>query len=169
MEAMKLLSLDPSSTMTGYAIMDEKANLVEAGLIKPRKAGDELWTRILTMSKSLITLIKEIEPTHCIVEVPIGKHRRLPAAMSGSLVKYGCAVGSLYLAAHLFCPHVYPVSTLWTGGKAKVRRAGAVAFRFPTYDPDKDKGLDMADAIGMGVWWLDQQAGRYAKRMLRKP
>jgi len=168
MSPIKLLSIDPSSKLTGYAVLDERANLLEAGLLRPRKTKDDIWDRIEAMCDGLMTLITEVNPTHCIIEVPTGRHARLPAMASGSLVKYGCAVGVMWAVAYLEVPHTYAVPTTWTGGKPKKIRAQSVALRFPNYSTEHDKGLDMADAIGMGVWWLGSMAGQYAKRMVAK-
>lgn len=166
MSPIKLLSIDPSSTLTGYAVMDERVNLLEAGLLKPRKTRDELWVRIEAMCDGLLALITEVNPTHCIIEVPTGRHARLPAMASGSLVKYGCAVGAMWAVASMQIINVYPVPTTWTGGKPKKVRAQSIALRFRNYSKEQDGGFDMADAIGMGVWWLEQQARQYAKRRM---
>jgi hypothetical protein len=47
---------------------------------------------------------------------------------------------------------------LWTGGQKPEVRAANIALEVPSYKEYQkdDSGLDAADAIGMGLWWIGQ-------------
>ena len=54
---------------------------------------------------------------------------------------------------------------LWTQGRPKQRTARSntisrqetIAATYPQYDPEKDRGADEADAIGLAVYWLTER------------
>lgn len=46
---------------------------------------------------------------------------------------------------------------LWTRGVPKEERAAWVRQCFDEYSPETDPGGDIADAIGLGLWWLKER------------
>jgi hypothetical protein len=49
---------------------------------------------------------------------------------------------------------------VWTAGQKPEVRAANIALEFPSYKEYQkydEPGLDAADAIGMGLWWIGQQ------------
>jgi hypothetical protein len=55
--------------------------------------------------------------------------------------------------------NVVPVNEDWTGGVTKEKRARLIAMEFPRYAAAMglDSGGDVADAIGIALWWMGQQ------------
>jgi len=158
------LFLDPSSTRTGYAIMKRPAVILEAGHLKPRRRDDSAEDRITTMAIDLEELIRKRPPSSIVIEIPSGKvHGRL-RGNAPHLVVYGMAVGAMYWAARSAVDSIPGGIHLvnaneWTRGQSKAKRCRLIAAEFPAYAKDfaSDSGGDMADAIGLGVWWYAKE------------
>lgn len=161
---MKLLTLDPSSTRTGYAVSTAATVIIDAGVLNPRKTGAPAEVRIPLMVADTRALITEHRPTRVLIEWPTGRvHGAIAARSRGQGQSlYGAAVGAIWQA----CIDAMPPSTVelvtthdWTVSKTKQTRVRALVQRMPglARTLEKDTGLDMADAIGMGVWWWDRQ------------
>lgn len=156
---MKLLSLDPSSTCTGYALF-KKGELGEFGLLKPSKRYDA-WERIKIIVEDVRSLIRIHKCDRVIIEVgkkPHGSVRQ--QSMGAGLIVYGMALGAVCLAVAESlesgrCEHVD--ANAWTRKKRKADRIAELAMYCPRYEPAKDPGGDAADAIDMGVWWLQDK------------
>jgi len=155
-----ILALDPSSTRTGYALLDEQEKLLEAGFLSPRKRTDPPAERIAAMVEDLLGLLHTLEPAAVVIEWTTGKvGRRRHHGAGAGLAVYGAALGALWQAA---CFHArqaggrveLAVENEWTDGRPKAERAAAIARLYPQYQAERDPGGDMADAIGLGGWWI---------------
>lgn len=159
---MTLLSLDPSSTRTGYAVMTGPRELIDAGLLTPKRQSDRAIDRARTMAHEVEGLIREHRPTSIVIETPHGKiHGNRPGAASGAAI-YGFAAGVIWWVCESYSPSpVYTVDpNTWTNRVSKKHRAACVACDFPRYDKRRDPGMDVADAIALGVWWFAERRVR---------
>lgn len=163
-----ILALDPSSTCTGYALLRSADDLAEAGRLRPGKTRDSAVHRITAMGVELAALIREWQPDEIVIEITSGKVgcRGRQRGMNGAgLAVYGMAVGYLWRVCleqqDRFRPPVYTVAENdWTRGVPKQQRAAGVALKYRNYRVIDDPGGDVADAIGLGCWWLREAALR---------
>jgi hypothetical protein len=96
-----------------------------------------------------------------VIEITSGKVARRARGKGhngAGLSVYGMAVG--YLWRECVAALGESVSTVeenvWTAGVPKDRRARHIATLFPAYRRAKDPGGDVADAIGLGRWYLQR-------------
>ena len=159
-----ILARDPSSTCTGYALLGDARRLVEAGVLSPVDAKAAPIVRIGLMMDQLAALIEEHKPERVIIEITSGKiaGRLRGSGMDGAgLGVYGMGVGAMYAVARLAVGDdcVVPIEeNRWTRQVGKGIRHRATAERFPKHRGAILKDHNMADAIGLGVWWFDTQA-----------
>lgn len=151
-----LITVDPSSTRTGYALWN-RGELAEAGYIGPDRVADAPLARIDAIGRELNAIVKTARPTVAVVEVPAGGPGS--ASRKGaktSLITYGLAVGYLLrLLLDAGIDRVVPIAeTEWTKGRPKRQRQLAIAATFPDYSTENDRKADAADAIGLGLWWV---------------
>jgi len=176
--ANTVFSIDPSSTCTGWAAMRPQLKLVASGRLLPPDTKADAHDRIDAMCLSLRKLLDEYTPRMILIEWTTG-HRagRLGKDVS-HLAIYGLAVGALWREAVGWTEKVTSLGVpavvmsipenLWTQGRPKQRTARSrtisrqeiIAATYPQYDPEKDRGADEADAIGLNVWWQEEQKGR---------
>ena len=156
-----VLAIDPSSTRTGYAVMADAMTIIDAGLLKPGKVKDPWLHRVRAMTIDLRGLLREVEPDIVLVEIP-HKHN---APHHKNLAAYGFAAGAMWAECFDHTEETHAVSAeVWTGKKSKSARQLGIDLMYPSYDPAKDKGGDIADAIGLARWWFRQQK---AQRIVR--
>lgn len=166
-----ILSIDPSSSKTGYAAFENVKHLAECGVLVADRA-DSSRERRRSMVKRVVELCHEFDPSAVVIEVPDGKvHRWQQGHNMGALSIYGMAVGAIVQAVDEWCEQreagersvIEAKVNTWTGGSKKAHRAVAARSLFPDhYDPDKDAGGDIADAVMLGVWYLDESVMREA-------
>lgn len=150
---MTILSLDPSSTLTGYALMSGDS-IVSAGLLKPHKRSAPARERVRHMAADLRVLIGELKPDRIVIEVSSGHVSKRHRGSGAGLAVYGYAVGYMAAIAHAAGLEVAEVEeNEWTRGVPKPRRIATIAALYPSYRADRDRGGDMADAIGLGSWY----------------
>ena len=154
----RVLSIDPSSTCMGYAVMTEAKALVDCGLLKPLRTRDPANARIETMVGEAVRLAQEMKPTRILIEDTSGKVGRRHRGNGAGLAVHGKSIG--WLVGRLF-PLGIPITLVpendWTNGVQKARRQQIVAVAFrPQYQAAQDKGGDAADAIGLARWWFVQ-------------
>ncbi len=156
---MRIIALDPSSTCTGYAVMESAETLVSAGLLRPRSS-DEAIERITSMACDLRELITECRPRKVVIEVTSGKvaGRHRQRSQGAGLGVYGTAVGAMYAVSLIemgwLRSRVVPIhENTWTHGVPKAQRQRHCAAAFPAYSMADDPGADVADAIGLGCWY----------------
>lgn len=156
---MRLLSLDPSSTAIGWAVFDA-ANLYRCGVCRP-KGSSPIWGRIRAAVDYTEALVIDHDPRQVVIEVTSG--RPFPGRAQTSIVGLALAQGAVYAAAELLSGdrrRVYTVTEQdWTNKQPKQQRARLIQLTEPVYQAihTSDKGLDAADAVGLGHWWIAQQ------------
>lgn len=155
-----ILSIDPASRKTGWAVLKRGPDLLDFGVVRGREKGDT-WDRIASIIEELHHVVGQVEQSHdghiehVVIEAPDVKVHRRYVGVQG-LAVYGVAVGAIWQACLHHHGRAFMVRAgVWTGGHPKEHRARYVGACFPQYDPDQDKGFDAADAIGLGLWWLD--------------
>jgi len=152
----KLLVLDPSSTCTGYAILNDYGRIIEAGRIKPTGKKSAIG-RIDEIVQTVVVLLNEHSPDQVLVEITAGKSaRRLGGKVQG-LGVYGMAVGAIRQACRTVVGGENVMSVeenVWTNSVPKRKRLQMLRMTVPEYRAKKDPGGDVGDAVGLGLWWL---------------
>jgi hypothetical protein len=152
--------------------------LIEAGLLLPHRVRDEAGDRLAAMKEDLIALLNEYQPAAIVIEWTSGKVIGSRHAGGGAgLPIYGVAVGTLWQVCEYWaqartaaghpCRVVRIAENEWTQGRPKLRRriggqpalsrVDLIQHRFPRYVPEKDPGGDVADAIGLNVYYQRKQ------------
>lgn len=153
---MKILSIDPSSSCTGYAVFDGRS-LIECGTFKP-KPSDTANVRIEAMAQDLRDTIAEHAPLVLLIEDTSGKVGRRHKGGGAGLAIYGKSIGYM-LATARATPGLRVITVLeneWTRGVSKDTRTARLAG-LRGYDAGQDPGGDAADAIGLALWWIARQ------------
>lgn len=173
---MTTLSIDPSATVTGYAVLSSDGRkLIAGGHLSPHKAGLSVDAIIRSVGADLSALIREHRPASIVIELPsthwhMSRTRRVVGAdgapekavapgMASNVVKYAAVAGGLYgfvLAAIPYLGHDCSLSGIaanaWTGKRNKGDRQRWIAASFRNYDPSKDKGCHVSDAVDLALW-----------------
>jgi Holliday junction resolvasome RuvABC endonuclease subunit len=158
--AVPLLSLDVSSTASGYAIFGNGADdLGPFGVIKPRGRWDAV-ERIKLIVDAIVTVLATHHPASVVMEFSAGKTAGRLDKASG-LAVLGQAQGAVWEAIR---SRGYGVSTVpeneWTKRVKKEKRAEEIVAHFSEYRDyfaeGRDSGFDAADAIGLGRWFLNR-------------
>lgn len=167
-----MFSLDPSSTRTGWALMRPPEQLVRAGLLLPEKQKSSSEVRIGDMCRGLWQLLNFWRPQTILLEWSSGKvGRKCHHGGGAGLAIHGVAVGALWREVIAWIRYQPPENQIntevilvkendWTRGVPKRDRAIAIAAMFPQYKIEDDLGLDIADSIGMSIWYQREQADR---------
>lgn len=165
---MNLLSLDPSSTTTGYAVLNRtpKLTLVEAGRLRGKRTASAV-SRVLAMRGELLRVLAEFVPSTVLIEMPLGlQYTRHEQRKSGMAVWAGAA-WSLWMVCVEWAglqhkvygaeKAIVPIAnTEWTRGMDKDARQALVRTNCPKYSPKDDPGRDVSDAIALGMWWCQR-------------
>ncbi len=157
-----VLSLDPSSTVIGFAVFGDGDHLIDGGLIEPQCKSAESYWRIRSMASDLAGLLDQIRPAVILIEWTKGKVGvRRHGGLGAGLAVYGAGIGSVAAqceawAAQRDCRVVPVLENTWTRGVTKAARQAAIAASVDGYDSAKDPGGDVADAIGLGQWWMKE-------------
>lgn len=170
-----IFSIDPGSQRSGWAVMTGEEKLVEAGLLLPERTRDGAEKRLQAMMQDLVRLLVQYQPDVVVLEWTSGKVITSRHGGGGAgLAIYGIAIGALWAvclqwaqvsrAGGRTCEVVCISENEWThgrpktrrriGGKAVPSRVDLIQHRFPAYVPEKDPGGDVADAIGLALWYL---------------
>ena len=158
---MTLLAIDPSSTLTGYAVMADRRTILDAGLLGPDKTRDPAIIRIVAMNRSLGKLLREHTPDQIVIETPNAHTAgRIAGRVMGNAI-YGFAAGVMFNTCRSHTKTEPVDAQLWTCGVPKLKRTQNVCMAFPTrYNPETDRGGHIADAIRLAVWWFRQQKAK---------
>lgn len=169
----RLISIDPGSRRAGFAVLDLHENRVESATLVSSNLKDAT-SRLRMIGVQIDDLFSSetmaygkpgvcLEPGCAVViEVPSpsGTGKTRPGTMGYGLTTYGRSVGRIEaIAEGWVCSAAYVVTIderTWTDRRSKRSRAAMVAALVPGYDVDKDPGLDVADAIGLGLWAADR-------------
>ena len=159
-----ILAIDPSLTATGYALFAEDRSLIEAGRIK---APVQAKGKKLPASKRADIIVGDIcvlasglpVVPHTVIEIPSAHvNKRRHGGGGAGLARYGYLTGRVVQAVIELDGVVEQVEPEQWIGKAhgvprsKADRIALAARAWPRYDPDKDKGGDIADALLLGRW-----------------
>lgn len=169
-----IFSLDPGSKKTGWCVMGAREQLIQAGLLLPDKQSTAPEFRIHRMCEDLRNLLDELQPAVIVIEWTSGKvGRKRHGGQGAGLAIYGISVGSLWrevLAWRRALPAEQQLEVkvelvlenVWTRGIPKRKRIEAVSAAFPQYNPEQDRGGDVADAIGLACFYLRERLLRAA-------
>jgi len=166
-----IFSLDPGSVKCGWCVMTHEKELVAGGHLLPKKLKASNDVRINDMCGDLRVLLDEWMPGVILIEWASGHVGRKRHRGAGAYLSiYGAAVGSLWkeiIHWKKSLPEeqrlevkIVLIDERWTGGIDKFSRAKVISATFPRYKIEKDKGMDLADSIGMSIWYLKDQAIR---------
>jgi Holliday junction resolvasome RuvABC endonuclease subunit len=171
------------AVLTGLA----PADLVDAGLLKAstakrvtadcpgwlqthlRRPELQAVHRCLSLADDAIALVEEHAPTRIVCEIPSGKAGKGSKAQTsgGALATLGLAGGMVYQAIRGRWPQLTaPVTERqWAhsglgggrGSKSRGQADVAALYGFVGYDPARDPGADVADAIALARWWIQRE------------
>lgn len=168
-------SLDPGSIRTGWALMRPGEKLIRAGLLLPDKKTAPSEFRIAAMCSSLWQLLNLWLPETILLEWTSGKISRRHGAGGGAgMAVLGAATGAIWrecVAWHRWQPIKNQLEieiilireNTWTRQVPKADRIDAVASAYPEYKAVDDPGGDIADAIGINVFYQRERAVRLAE------
>lgn len=145
-----LLAVDPSTTCTGWAVFAD-GELIEFGKLKPSPSKCKDWMeRVDRICGALEQIIVEHGINVAVIEEPVPFGKGNPKPLFGGF-------GRQYQTLHrCLTGHVHPITVpRWTHGVPKKRRAARIEAEYTEYSPEEDKGMDIADAIGIGVWFIE--------------
>lgn len=170
-----IFAIDPGSKKTGWAVMGAREKLIQAGLLLPDKQSTAPEFRIHRMCEDLRNLLDEMQPAVIVIEFTSGKVGRKRHHGGGAgLAIHGAATGALWrecLAWRRALPAEQQLEVkvelilenTWCRSITKKKRIDAVSAAFPQYDPEKDRGGDVADAIGLASWYQREHLLRAAE------
>ena len=168
MSSELLLSLDPSSTASGYCVMTNDERIVDAGVLRVKRRA-VAQVRIEVMAADLMTLLDKARPGLIIIETTSGyvnSHRHKGGGRGLAIL--GLAIGRLWGQAELW-RHTLPLEgrsdvevclveeNRWIAGRTKKNRQQEVQALYPSYDPEADRGFDCSDAICLALWFLSER------------
>lgn len=162
-----IIAIDPGSESTGGAIINVKTEeLISAARFKAN--GYDSIQRMRSLSGDIRRwIIDDINggnvgelPEHIAFAIEVPSHhvnkRGFGQANGVGLPTYGQMVGRVMVLAEQIAHSLDMVLAVdeqtWTRSAQKQARAAAIEARFPQYDRSTDPKLDVADAIGIGVW-----------------
>jgi len=158
-----LLALDPDSNVVGWAqFEDEKISCYD--VIKAPK-NHKSWERIRWLGKKvrdLTFVFQRAYPTGQIVmEWPDRSlHAGVRNTNAWGLAVYGAGAGYVAGVIDYHFPGTLTLipAEVWTRGRTKPARQMTAKFADPEYDPEKDPDAHKADAIALGVFFLERMA-----------
>ncbi|HRS29370.1 MAG TPA: hypothetical protein P5255_14015 [Phycisphaerae bacterium] len=163
----RVLGLDPSATRTGFALMRDASTIIDMGCVVPDRQADTPLRRLESQILALEALIQAARPTVAVIEVTSGHVAKRHGGGGAGLAIYGGAVGGIYIATWLWMGRnggrvEGVLENVWTRGVPKRQRRGHMAMTYPAYRriAERDKGGDIADALGLCHWWFYQRGGR---------
>ena len=173
---MRILSLDPSLTCTGYAIGDLRngsgIDVTEVGKIKSAVRARDVERRVDSITDQLSKLIaRRIIPSDLppvvVIELPSSRKMERHKGGGAGLANYGMLVGHVRQICMSLVGNVVSVkSDYWTGGRSKEKRYKNACRYYKSLPKIKDPGYDVSDAVSLLVWWC--QIGRKGTDKTRK-
>jgi Holliday junction resolvasome RuvABC endonuclease subunit len=169
-----VMGIDPSSTRTGYALVVYPGRVATAGYVTGSRRNQLPLQRIAQMCLELRHLIEEEAPTEIVIEMSSGHVGARHLGGGAGLATYGMAVGAVWQAcmraAELIGSELNMVpENMWTGGISKSQRKTSLVLECEAYASVRggDCGADVADAIGLAVWWMTNRAIARAAGMVK--
>jgi Holliday junction resolvasome RuvABC endonuclease subunit len=155
------LALDPSSTAIGWACFAGDV-LWRCGVWRPQGTSP-LEARCDQIADAVLQMVSEVQPDRVLIEVSsrMAYNPRRAKSLPALLYAQG---GTVQAVRSTGTPATTINEQEWTGRKPKHQRAKLIALTEPVYHAfaHRDKGLDAADAVGLGRWWLTTNALRHA-------
>jgi len=170
-----IFSIDPGSIRSGWCVMKPPEELVRFGLLLPERQKSSSEVRINDICLGLWPLLDFWRPGVVLVEWTSGRLNRKRHSGSGQgLGVHGAATGALYREAvawlrwqpaknQLETKVVLIKENDWSRGIPKRNRAIAVAAMFTQYKIEDDQGGDIADAVGLAIFYLRENLLRAAE------
>lgn len=167
-----IFSLDPGSVCTGWAVMRPPERLIRAGLLLPEKRTAPSEFRVAAMCHSLWQLLNLWLPRIILIEYGSGKvNPRRHHGQGSGLQVHGISVGALWrevVAWIRWQPVENQIGTKihlirendWTRQVPKADRIDAIASAYQGYKAADDTGGDIADAIGLNIFYQRERAVR---------
>lgn len=159
-----ILGLDPSSTRTGYCFMHADRRIEDAGIITGT-SGAHYTRRSREIANEVAEMIASVPVaslSKIFVEIPSGHVGWARKSNGAGLSIYGFAVGAMYFAVSQAAPGrvSWVTETDWTKGRRKQTRSQKISMLYPEYlaQQHRDSGMDVADAIGLCLWWFENRA-----------
>jgi len=155
-----LVSIDPGSTVCGYAIFrfdQHRAEFKEVGLLKA-KATLNPYKRIEILLGDIETLLKSVKPHAVVIETTTGKvgGKRHKGGGAGLSI-YGVAVGAIWISVLRLGYETNLIKeNEWTGKIPKDERIENIALLVGDWILKGDPGGDAADAVGLGRYYLSK-------------
>lgn len=164
------IAFDPSLTATGYAVghrYGARVQLVEAGVLgrmtRAQVKASTIAERCRLIYDDAIGLMRSTQPAAVVIETPAPKQPQVDRIAKGQ-ARYGMAVGAALAAAWRYRDErsgavdvITSDADDWTRGQKKENRQLVIIDQFPEYDPKRDSGLNISDAIGLLCWWAEGQ------------
>ena len=167
---MRLLALDPSTRCTGYAVLAHVGAgtaLLDAGRLLPAKLAKPPLERMADMCDEISAIFREHEPiTAAVIETAPGSPFLRRRRGHTNLLTYATGVGMMLreVQVRLGRGATFNVSAGTWARKSKAHRQRVVAMSFPAYDAAADPGMDVSDAIALGLWFIAEQAAQEVRR-----
>ena len=161
MQIRRILALDPSSTVCGFAIGNTRGEIEQAGLLKP-SGKHQAIERAEEIAREVVDLIELWGIDAVVVETPAPAAAPRKGQNQRGQATYGMAVGIIWATIrwHWSTPIESVPADLWTRHRSKARRIEEIAARITSYDKASDPGGDCADAIGLLEWWAEKERMR---------
>ncbi len=155
-EPFMTLALDVSSSCTGWAVFGSRG-LHAFGAIKPSASLDSI-KRIDNTVNQVLSIVQSFEPSMIVMEWTRGRlhHRATAGREPTGLAVMGQAQGAVRQAVRGLRYRVETFDESWTNRRRKETRAAETRTQFPDYASvaEHDPGMDVADAIALGDWYL---------------
>jgi hypothetical protein len=168
---MKLLTIDPSMTCTGYAVLEgrpgEQGTIVQCGCVTTD--GSTHGTRVNHLAAQLRALRQEARPDLVVVETPFARARGGPKAQRSAMTlpTYGMAVGAALLVAHEGRRVVETPSDEWSVGLTKgKRRTGAGVLVADDHKGARVAAVQYFYGVDLLETWPASKAGNVADAIL---
>jgi hypothetical protein len=154
----RVLAVDASSTAMGL-VMIHGGEIKDTRLVKPPDSLDSI-ARARWMARHLSGEIRTQFPDVVLIERTTGMHHAArPVAVSVA----SFAQGVLYVVVTGlvgFNVVHFVAENQWTRGLGKKKqRVESTRLAYPEIANEHDPGGDIADAVGLGMWWIQRHEG----------
>ncbi|PIF06206.1 MAG: crossover junction endodeoxyribonuclease RuvC [Draconibacterium sp.] len=155
---MRILGIDPGTTVSGYGLVEIKGKkpiILQMGNITPGKFSDH-YQRLRILHERALHLVREYKPDVMAIEAPFyGKNVQ-------SMLKLGRGQGVIMAAALMYGLPIFEYAPLLVKqaitGMGRASKEQVAYFLQKVYNlTDLDKGLDATDAVAVAICHFIQQ------------
>lgn len=158
------LGIDPSTTSTGYAVVDENGDLLEEGILRPQKTRKGKTTPFEERLAYIFPKLEHVMDRYTITAIGCEEQYRGPNVSS---LKKLCYLSGMLMAGAFKreIPFTFYYPDAWRKeilGKGGVDKGRAVAWANDTY-PDlnlKDNQHDLAEALAIAYHTMNEHERR---------